>query len=97
MIPKLSVATISIKQLKNLKVSFQNLSKPYTNKLNIQHMKASSNYIYSMAKYYLKPHSSYIAYFLILITHIITCTYTYILFSNIVYILNIPESDTHLI
>ncbi|KHG23095.1 hypothetical protein F383_29766 [Gossypium arboreum] len=58
-------------------------------------MKASSNYIYSMAKYYLKPHGLYIAYFLILTTYIITCTYTYFLFSNIVNISNIPESDTH--
>ncbi|KHG26709.1 hypothetical protein F383_33697 [Gossypium arboreum] len=60
-------------------------------------MKTSSNCIYFMAKYYLKPHTSYIAYFLILITHIITCTYTYLLFSNIVYISYVPQSDTHLI
>ncbi|KHG19565.1 hypothetical protein F383_26203 [Gossypium arboreum] len=60
-------------------------------------MKVSSNYIYFMAKYYLKPHSSYIAYYLILITPTITYTYTYLLFSKIVYISNVPESDTHLI
>ncbi|KHG05964.1 hypothetical protein F383_33643 [Gossypium arboreum] len=34
-------------------------------------MKASSNYIYSMAKYYLKPHSSY-TFHISSLVHILT-------------------------